>query len=482
MKKKSLAVNAVLNVVRNVSGILFPLITFPYVSRVLGVEGLGKYNFAYSIITYFNMLAGLGISTYAIREGSGFREDKEKLSKFASEILLLNTITTIMSYLTLGISILCFQKLHEYVTLILILSVQIVFTTLGIEWFYSIYEEFSYITIRTIAFKAISLILIFILVRSEKDLPYYSAITAFAVTGSGILNMIHSRKYCKYSFQPISSLKKHIKPVMIMFASNVAVMIYVSSDTTILGILKDDYQVGLYSVSGKIYAVLKTVISSILIVAIPRLAALYSNKKIEEYNTTLQGVLDAITTIMIPCIVGVVMLSEEMVILVGGKEYTEASMSLKILALALLFSLYGWTYTQCVLMPSKNEKMVSIAAITSAVVNIALNFILIPFLGVNAAALTTVIAEGIMFVMCYIKGRNITTASILNRNSFQVFIASIPIIIVCLFCHKYCQNSLGCICISVVLSAVLYFGILLLWKNAQIIVIFDKARKIVVRK
>ena len=160
--RKSLGKNAFLNGFRNVLNLLFPLLTFPYVSKVLNVEGIGQYNFAQATVSYFLLVAGLGISTYAIREGAKYREDKEAFNVFASEVLLCNAISTIIAYLLLALCMIFVGKLQTYATLIWVFSIQIVFTTIGVEWLYSIYEEYEYITIRSIVVKIISIILIFI--------------------------------------------------------------------------------------------------------------------------------------------------------------------------------------------------------------------------------------------------------------------------------------------------------------------------------
>ena len=152
MQNKSLKLNAFLNTVRNVLNMIFPLITFPYVSRVLGANGLGIYNFSNSVISYFLLLAGLGISTYAVREGAKYRKSKENISFFASQIFSINVFSTIFSYIILFISLVIFPKLHMYAVCILIFSLQIAFTTIGTEWIYTIFEDYTYITVRSILF------------------------------------------------------------------------------------------------------------------------------------------------------------------------------------------------------------------------------------------------------------------------------------------------------------------------------------------
>ena len=157
MKNKSLGINAVLNGIRSVLNLLFPLITFPYISRVLSISGMGIYNFSGTYVNYFILIAGLGISTYAIREGAKYRDNLEKIEKFSDQIFSINIISTLVAYILLAISLIIFKNLNNYISCILIFSIQILFTTIGVEWIYVIYEDYTYITIRSILFKIISL-------------------------------------------------------------------------------------------------------------------------------------------------------------------------------------------------------------------------------------------------------------------------------------------------------------------------------------
>ena len=147
-KKKSVGINAVLNIIKQCCAIIFPLITFPYASRVLGVENYGKVNFGTSIISYFTLLAGLGITNYAIREGARIRDNKENFSAFVNEVFTINVVTTLISYAALFLTLIFWDKLGSYRVLILIQSLSILFTTIGTDWINSIYEEYAYITIR----------------------------------------------------------------------------------------------------------------------------------------------------------------------------------------------------------------------------------------------------------------------------------------------------------------------------------------------
>lgn len=466
MKKKSLGKNALLNGIRTLLNTLFPLITFPYISRVLSVEGVGKYNFAFSIVQYFLLIAALGISTYAIREGTPIRDNKKAINVFCSEIFTINMCSTAVAYLMLLISVLCIPKFHNYSLAIGIFGVEIFFTTLGTEWIYSIYEEYAYITYRSIVFKIISIILLFMLVNREDDYLRYVGITVFANVGSNILNFIHVKKFCSFKITKTVNWKKHFTPIMVIFASTVATTVYINSDTTMLGLLTSDYNVGIYSVSSKIYRIIKQLLASVLIVSIPRLSMLSGQKRDDEYRKLLTNVFNTITILALPSVVGLFCLSEDIVAIISGPDYVNATTSLQLLSIALIFCLFGWIYNQCVLIPAKRERIVFWATMISAVINIILNVFLIPIWKENAVALTTVIAEAIMMVICIYYGRKITKLNNgVIKNIITVLSGCIGIGVVCKLVKQFELSSPLTVIVAMLLSVIAYCLILLVTKN-----------------
>lgn len=468
MKEKSLGINVVINVIRNVVNIIFPLITFPYASRALGVNSIGIYNFSYSIVSYFLLIAALGISTYAIREGARYRNNKELLTEFASEIFSINMLSTIITYILMIVVIVNCKSIEKYIVTILIFSIQIFFTTIGVEWLFTICEEFSYITIVNMIFKVISVFLLFLFVRNQNDYNQYAAITVFAIMGSNIFNMIHMRKRIKYKIVFRMNIKKHIVPIMIIFASNIAVAIYVNMDVTMLGFMCNDYSVGIYSVAVKIYNVVKNVLAAILIVYIPRLSAFIGTNKKNEFKILANKVFDMVTMFLVPAVIGIIIFAKEIVLLVGGAEYESAKTALRILGLALLFAIFSWLFSQCILIPLKMEKKVLMATIISAVVNVILNLFLIPIWRENAAALTTVISEFFSVVICcyyaieYLKKEDIV------KSIVKVILSSLFMTLSVCFLKKYISSDIGAIVCGGSIGALVYFVCLKILKYESV--------------
>lgn len=486
MNKKSLGLNAFLNGLRSVLNLFFPLITFPYVSRILSVSGIGIYNFSNTYVNYFILISGLGIATYAVREGAKYREDKNKINIFASQVFSLNMIATIIAYVLLLLSLMIFRNLHNYISCILIFSLQILFTTLGTEWIYTIYEDYTYITVRSIIFKIISIILLFLLVRKPTDYLIYAAITVFSAVGSNLLNFIHARNFVHIKLTLNTNWRYHLKPVLVIFASAIAITIYVSSDTTILGVLKNDYAVGIYSTSVKIYQIAQSLLSALLTVTIPRLAFLWGKKRINEYNQVLSKVIDSLGILVLPAAVGLIMLSQEVVLIIASEKYLPAVNSLRIISWAIIFSIFAWIFSDCVLIPAKRENLVLRNTIVTAIENIILNFILIPFMSYDGTSLSTVIAEFTVMIMHGYSCRDIIKPVIFKKDTLKNLLDSIigcvGIVVICLLCDMGFKSLWLKTIFSVVLSVIMYGAILILLKNKNAYSMLDRAKIILKSK
>lgn len=468
MKKNSinsLKTNALLNGIKGMASAIFPLITFPYVSRVLSVESLGKYNFANSFVSYFTLVAGLGITSYAVREGAGIRHDKNKINAFVSEVFSINIYSTILSYFLLTACVILWEKFLAYRELILIFSISIFFNTIGTEWILSIYEEFMYITKRSIIFQFLSVILLLLFVKNENDYYIYACITVLAGSGANLLNIIKVRSLCKVRFVKNIDWKRHMIPIMVLFANSFATTIFANSDIIILGMLESDYSVGIYSLSVKVYIVIKNFLSAILVVSIPRLANYMGKGEVKKYEDTLMQIANAIVVFVLPAMVGLFMLSKQIILFIGGDVYLESVDSLKILSMALIISLFGWMSNSCVLLIHKKERQVLLATACGAVINIILNFITIPIWKYNAAAFTTLISEIVSMTVSLAFSKKYYKPNLISKNMFSVLIGCIGIVIVCALGSFLFEKKLYIMLFDVLGSVVFYIFILLTLGN-----------------
>lgn len=473
MKKKSIKFNAAINGFRTILNLIFPLITFPYVSRVLSVEELGKYNFSDSIVSYFMLIAALGFNQYAIREGSQYRNDPKTIGEFASKVFSLSILSTVISYILLFVLLWESNKLQPYRVCILILSTQIFFSIIGTEWIFSIFEEYTYIALRSIAFKIISIILLYSFVRTEGDYLYYAIITVIATVGSNVLNFFNAKKYCNIQLTFQFSWKEMMKPILIIFASNIAIQIYVNSDITMLGYYKNDHAVGIYSISVKIYTIIKNVLAAIHIVAIPRLA-LYTGKQLKkEYNHLLKKLISTLMVIVLPTITGLIFYRKNIILIIAGQAYLESQKSLCILSIAIVFAIFSGLFNQCILLIHKREKIFLKCTIISAISNILLNTIMIPLFSEMGAAITTLISEMSLFIMICFSSKDLIR-NIFEKNAFihsllSIIAGILSIVGLCLLIEKNIVNIYIQTIVGGILSVILYFFVLILCQNEVVI-------------
>lgn len=466
MKRKSnVVINMILNTLKGFAGVVVPLIIFPYITRVLGVENIGKYNFAYSFVSYFILLAGLGIGTYAIREGAGLRNNHKRFEKFINEVFSINLIVMIFAFTSLYIISLCIPQLAQYRLIIVILGVQVFFRPFSTDWIFSVFEDYTYITVVTIIWNVILLCGVFIFVRDGNDLVKYTIIVTVASIGQVIMFYVHSGHYFRPHFKWNMMIGKHMKPITTLFAFSIAVTIYVSSDVMILGILCGDKTVGLYTVSSKIYSVAKILLSSMLTVSIPKLSCFFEEGQKKQFNKMADKLYKVLITLVFPCVAGVIILKEQIIFLIAGREYLEADTSLELLAIAIFFALAAGYWSQCILIPVKKEGYVLGITILSAVINIILNLILIPSGRENAAAFTTVISELVAFIGCWKEGKKYVEVGRYREIIIKALMGCIAIVMVAVLINRMTNSNIG-YTIGTIFSSILVYSIVeLLLKN-----------------
>lgn len=463
MQQKSLAKNYMFNIIKTVMGMIFPLITFPYATRVLGVESLGKINYATSIVNYFLLFSMLGLQTYAIREGAGYREDRQKFSKFATEMFIINSMLTIVAYIAFAFSLVMVPQFEEYRVLLAISSTTIVFNTLGFNWVYNVFEEYEYITVRAILFQIVSLCALLMWVKNSDDYYIYAIITVFASAGSNVCNLIRIRRYLHLFPGGKYELKKHMRPIVTIFGMSIAGTIYQDSDITIIGFLKGDVAVGLYSAAVKIMYVITSMVSSLGTVILPRMSFYMKSGMRQEYDKLSEKSIDFILMLTIPISVGVFLLSREMLLLVCGKEFADAADALRLLTINIILSpLNGVVVNQLFITMGREITSLKVMMV-SCIFNIVGNLIFIPWAGYEAAAVTTVLSE--MIVLALFIGSSYKEVPIFHFfSNIRQYILAAVVMAVAVLGIKCMISGYG-VFISIPVGACIYFSLLKLMKN-----------------
>lgn len=473
MKEKSIKKNSLVNLLKTVIGLVFPLVTFPYASRILGVENIGRVNFANSTMNYFVLLAGLGISNYAIREGAKLRDDQAAINKFCTEILFVNIISTVIAYI--GVFILIqLPVFRPYNKLLLLFSSTILFNVIGINWLFNIYEEFVYITIRTIIFQIISLFLLFYLVQDSQDSMSYAGILVFSSVGANIFNIFYSRKYIHFFPGKPYQIKHHLKPIFTIFGMSIASTIYLNLDMTMLGLQSGDYQAGLYTAATKLNKVACSVIASVSAVFLPRLAYYLKKERRDEFHSLVDTAFYYILGITIPASMGLFVLSKEMILIFSGESFIEAVPAMLIKAPNIILSVLNGFIAIQLFMPLNKEMASLYATFLGMIINCILNYLLIPRWGAAGAAFATICAEAGVLVVCFLYLKKFYPLKNLLKETWKFMAGSVGILVTGILVRNMNLGVwLTTIMVTIIGSAV-YFLILYCLKSKLISAAQDK--------
>ena len=393
MSQKSIKKNMVMSIILTISNFLFPLITYSYISRTLGPTGVGKVAFAASIITYFAYLASLGIPLYGLREVAKLRNDKKKLTKLIKELLTLNLIFCVISYLLLIPCVLLIPSFSTQKIIFFIISMQIILECLGMEWVYKGLEEYSYITTRSLIFKLIYVPLTFLLIRNSNDIVWYAFLTIFVTSANYICNFINIRKHIDLKTKTKLEIKKHFKPIFTLFFAVAIINIYANFDISMIGIIKGDYYVGLYNSALKIKAIILSLSTAITAVLIPRISYYIGKKKYDDVKKLSLLSLKTTMLLAVPISIFAFIYAKEVLLFLCGSAFIKAASTLRVLMLCVIVLCLTNLFGNQLLIPFGKEKRYTISVIVSLFINLSLNFLLIPTYGSYGAAIGTLVTE-----------------------------------------------------------------------------------------
>lgn len=404
---QSVKVNYILNLINTGTQMLFPLITFPYVCRVIEADGIGQINFFQSIISYISLFTCLGIPMYAIREIARDRSDVVQMNRTAMEILLLHSMLTLVGYAIVAILCLTVPQIQVNIPLFLILSLTIFFTAIGCEWFYQGIEDFKYITIRGLIIKTVSVVLLFIFVKSKTDLLYYGCYTVFGVLGGNIFNFFRLRKYihCENIIFSELHIKRHIKPVLKVFSFSVVTSIYLQLNTVLLGFLKNALAVGYFAAATKVMQMLLTMSVCLGSVMMPRASHLIAENKEAEFNRLIQKSYDFTLAIALPMTIGLIFCAPSLITALCGVKFEHSILPSQIIAPIILMVAISNIFGIQVLFPKGKINIVTLCCGIGAVADLILNLCLIPFFSYIGMSIAYLGAEVATTVSMYFIGR-----------------------------------------------------------------------------
>lgn len=467
MSKKNIAKNYMYNLGYQILALILPLITTPYLSRVLGAENIGIYSYTLSITTYFILFGSLGVSMYGQREIAYVQDDLKKRSYTFFEIFIMKCITLSIS---LGIFYLSFCLDGQYHLYYRILILEIIANIVDISWYFQGLEEFKKTVIRNSLVKLISVVCIFLFVKSSNDLSKYFVIYVLSTFLGNLSLWMYMPRYVKIQKVKSLNIKRHIKPAIMLFIPQIATQVYTVLDKTMIGaIVIDKSEVGYYEQAQKIVKLLLTLATSLGTVMMPRIASTFARgnrKKVKEY---MNKSFAFIMMIAMPLTFGIISTAHNFVPLFYGPGYEKVTPLLCVISpIIILIGLSNVTGTQY-LLPTKQQNKYTISVIIGATINFILNFILIKKYASLGASIATVFAEfSVTLVQFILIGKEIKMGDIIKM-TYKYLISSIIMFYISMLVSHFIINNLLSILVQVAISIISYFGVLILLKDKMII-------------
>lgn len=476
VQKKSIAKNVVFNVAYKLLNILFPLITSAYLSRILGPVYLGKVSYAQSIISYFLVFASLGISTYGVREIAKAENNIGNKNKIFSELFLLNFISSAICSVLYIIAVSTLSHFHADIWLYLSTGLTLYMNIFNVDWFYSGQEEYVYITIRSFIIKLISVVFIFAFVKNQGDYIVYAFITSLATTGNYIPNIINLRKRVCLRFSNLE-IKRHIKSVFILLVTVLATDLYNQVDVTMLGVYRSDAEVGYYTNGIKLIRVIYSITTAISATTIPRMSQYYKSAKFDEYRLLFWKTMNIVLMIAIPAVAGLLLFSDTIVYMLFGSQFGPTVNVVNALAVMIAVITVSYLTGSVVLTSTNNEKYLLIATVFGCLVNIGMNALLIPGVGIIGAALASAIAE-LTVAFLHIKfGYKYIKSKIPYKNLSSILTATIVMVICIWILRFFIHFRYICLLTCILAGGIVYFGVLFFMKNEIIMLCVIKLRE-----
>ena len=417
----SIKKNVLYNTLYQILAIVVPLIISPYLARVLGADEIGKYSYTYSIVFYFLIFGMLGINNYGNRRIAIVRDRKEDLETEFWSIYSFQFFMSTMMLIIYSIVVLCYNK--SFQLLLIVQGVYILSNLLDVSWFFYGLEDFRITVIRNAAVKIVSLVLILLLVKGKDDTWLYT----FILSGSAFVSqlIIWPIVLNKISFRIPTwrDIKKHIKPILILFAPVLAISVFSYMDKIMLGASKGMTQTGFYECSEKIISIPKSFIQAFGAVMLPRTAHLITHGKKEESKNYLNWSIACVVIVLSACSFGLAGIASTFAPLYWGADFVECGKLISFMCPALLFSGFGNVIRTQYLIPRAKDKEYTISLVAGAGLNFILNLLLIPQYGAVGAVCATVFAELLMTL--------IQTALVSKEiNVFNTLIPTFPFLLI----------------------------------------------------
>ncbi len=455
----SLKKNILYSISINVLNLLFPIVTVPYISRILGADHIGLVSFATTYVSYFSLFAALGVNYYGVRELAKHKHDQSRICKIYSELFFITCLSTFIASLIFFVSVMVIPELRKERMIFIIAGISLYLIPISIDWLFQALENFKIITIRSLIIKGCAFFSLFVFVRDRNDVINYLLISSFATIGANLWNVVYAKK-SGYSIQIKKiDLKQHIKPMFIFLGSNVAVNIFVMLDVVMLGLMADYKQVAYFSSPNKILMLIIAAFGAINAVLLPRLSR---NNQACDYSSNeqlLQKIFDITALFIIPLSVGLCLMSSRFVPFFFGRDFIGCIGPMQILSFKVIVVMINSFFALNVLVALGHEKQFLQIVVWTALVSLVMNCFLIPFYGAVGASISAVIAETIQIFLNLFFVYKATRIRIKWKIMTHSAVCSIPILVLCFLSTRLFSADVSFLIFFVICSGVVYLMI-----------------------
>lgn len=473
---KSVKVNYILNFINIVLGIIFPLITFPYVTRILSPGGIGQVQFYSSIIEYVTLFTSLGIPLYAVREIAKVRDHAKQRNKLTVEILVLHLLLSFVGYIVIGVLAFTVPRIHENFALFFILSLAIILNTIGTPWFFQAIEDFTYITIRSLLVRIISLALLFLMVRDAEDLIPYGIVLTCGSAGNNIFNLIRLKKYISIEdFRSRIQPFIHIVPTLKIFLLNVTIGIYTQLSAVLLGFLQNNEAVGYYAMPQKIVTVVLTMVTALAGVLLPRLSNYVGQNNTEQFKHLGNKAISFVLALTLPIAVGMALLAKPITLLMFGDQYLQSYPVLVIWAPIIAIIGLSQVYGKSLLYSTGHEMTMVLCTVLGMIVYLGIGIPGIIKFSIYGAAVASFVTEVAVTISMMYLGRNFHPCTIFRKENLTYLFASLIMSIPVYMCTLFTSNVIQVVA-GITLGTLTYFAFLIIKKDAFYLEIKDAVK------
>ncbi|MDB8460405.1 flippase [Turicibacter sanguinis] len=471
----SLKKNFIYNIMYQILIMILPLITAPYISRVIGAEGIGIYSYTYSIVNYFILFAMLGLNNYGNRSIAAVRDDKKILSKTFFEIYNLQLVTSISMVLLYVLYL--FIGNYEDKNIASIQIIFIISTSLDINWFFFGLEQFKLTVTRNTVIKILTVIFIFIFVKDDTSLWLYTLIMAVGTLLSQVMLWAFVRRYVSFQIPTWKGVISHFRPNLVLFLPVIAISIYKIMDKIMLGSMTNMLEVGFYENSEKIINLPMGIITALGVVMLPRMTNLTANGNFDKAKQYIEISLKFIMFLAIGITIGLFAISSNFIPLFFGEQFKDSVPVVSILSFTVLFISWANVIRTQFLIPQKKDKIYIISTVLGAIINVVINLLLIPNYGAVGAAIGTIFAEASVAIY---QTFNVRKELEINKYFKNSLVYVIPAII--MYLSIYSLGQLNLIAILLLIIQVIVGGMVYVILSAFMLFIFDRKIKEMILK